>query len=136
MTEAIQHGFIDVPADADSAWWWEAVQEERLLLPRCEKCGRCFFPPQPTCPYCGSQSWAPIEATGRGTVYSWVVIHVALHPAFTTDVPYTILAVDLEEGSRILGRLVGQAEPRAGDRVNACFYEVEGRRLVGFRPES
>jgi len=133
MNETVQHGFIDIPVDDDSRWWWEAIDEQRLLLPRCDVCGRHFFPPQPTCTHCGSDRWHPAESTGRGTVYSWVVVHLPLHPAFKDDAPYTIVAAELEEGVRILGRLKnGGGDVAPGAALVARFYEVGGRTLLEF----
>jgi hypothetical protein len=68
-------------------------------------------------------------------VYSWVTVHRALDPVFGDDVPYTVLAVDLDEGPRIFGRLCGNASPEAGQRVLAVIYAVEGQPLVGFGPD-
>jgi uncharacterized protein len=127
-------GFVDVPVDADSVWWWDALAAHRLVVPACSNCGRTFFPPQPTCPHCGSQEWTQRECSGRATVYSWIDIHVALHPAFAHDVPYTIVAAELDEGVRLFGRLRDATEVGAGEALEACFYEVEGRTLLGFRP--
>lgn len=127
-------GYVDVPVDADSAWWWEALAAQRLLVPSCGTCARAFFPPQPTCPQCGSRDVSRIECSGRATVYSWIVIHVALNPAFRDDVPYTIVAAELDEGPRLFGRLQNATEVGAGNALEACFYEVEGRTLLGFRP--
>lgn len=118
--------------DADSAAWWSAVAERRLLLPRCRDCGLTWFPPTPGCPRCASTAVELVEASGRGRVYSWVVVNRALSPAFADDVPYTILAVDLEEGARMFGRLVGPGPVTAGAEVHDVFYEVDGQILVGF----
>ncbi len=117
--------------DADSAAWWAALAERRLLLPRCRDCGQTWFPPTPGCPRCASTSVGLVEASGRGRVYSWVVANRALSQAFA-DVPYTILAVDLEEGARMFGRLVGPGSVTAAAEVHAVYYEVEGQVLVGF----
>jgi uncharacterized OB-fold protein len=66
-------------------------------------------------------------------VYSWIVVHVPLHESFESEVPYTILAVDLDEGVRLLGRLKDDGtEVAAGARLSACFYEVRGRKLLAF----
>jgi uncharacterized OB-fold protein len=131
-----QAGFLAPPLDADSRPWWEALAEGRLILPRCLSCGRCWFPPAPGCPNCGAERFEWIEATGRGSIYSWVVIGRALHPAFDADVPYTIVAVDLDEDARIFGRLGPGVEPAAGARVRAEIYTVEGRPLLGFVAET
>jgi uncharacterized OB-fold protein len=125
-------GLVRPEADADSAAWWAAVAERRLLLPRCRDCGQRWFPPTPGCPRCGGASVELVEATGRGRVYSWVVVHRALSPAFVDDAPYTILAVDLEEGARMFGRLVGPGPVTAGADVHAVFIDVEDQVLVGF----
>ena len=129
-----QHGFLLPSIDADSQEWWKALLRHELILHRCQECGRASFPPSPGCPYCGSASFTWIEASGRGTVYSWVVVNLALHPAFTEDAPYTIVAVDLEEGPRIFGRLLPGVEPSAGMPLRARFYPVNDSVLVGFEP--
>ncbi len=136
VEEVLQHGFIAPQIDPDSAEWWQGVAEHRLLLPTCGSCGRAWFPPAPTCPYCGSADQSLRESAGLGRIYSWIVVHRALSPAFAEDVPYTIVIVDLDEGARMPGRLFGVARDRiAADLpVRARFYEVSGQTLVGFEP--
>lgn len=133
MTRA-QHGLIAPELDPDGAPWWAAVAEGRFVLPRCRACGAASFPPAPTCPHCGAGGLELHPASGRGTVYSWVVVHRALDPAFAADVPYTVLAVDLDEGPRMFGRVCDEHDgpPVAGEAVDAVLYEVGGQRLVGF----
>jgi uncharacterized protein len=131
----MQQGFVAPDIDADSRDWWAALAERRLLLPHCRDCGGTWFPPTPGCPRCASPAVELAPASGRGRVYSWVVVNRALSPAFAGDAPYTVLAVDLEEGGRIFGRLLGKASGPglgAGIEVRAELYEVEGRVLVGF----
>jgi uncharacterized OB-fold protein len=128
-----QRGFIAVEPDSDTAEWWAAVKEGRFTLPRCRACGKYFFPPLPTCPRCGSSDIELIAASGRGRIYSWVVIHRALDPVFAQDVPYTVVAVDLDEGPRMFGRFATDTSgPAAGAAVVATFYDVQGQRLIGF----
>jgi uncharacterized protein len=134
MSDRVQTGFIEVPPDADSRWWWDALDAGRVMLPRCGACERYFFPPQPTCPYCSSSTWQAVESRGLGQVYSWVVIHVALDPAFADDVPYTILAVELDEGVRMFGRLREETTVDAGMRTEPYFYHAGGRTMLGFQP--
>ena len=134
-TSADQRGISAPLQDADSAPWWAAVAEHRLLLPHCDSCGLTWFPPTPGCPRCASTGIHLVESAGRGRVYSWVVVNRALSDAFTADAPYTILTIDLEEGGRIFGRLLGDSADRqvtADAPVRARFYEVSGQTLVGF----
>jgi uncharacterized protein len=105
------------------------------MLPICGSCGRRWFPPTPGCPRCGSTQVRLEEADPRGAVYSWVVINRALNPAFSHDAPYTITAVDLTEGARMVGRFLSEATIQAGMPVRVDIYEVDGHRLVGFRPD-
>ena len=47
--------------------------EHRLLIQRCSQCQTLRHPPRPRCDKCGSYEWNALEASGRGTVYSFVV---------------------------------------------------------------
>jgi uncharacterized OB-fold protein len=132
-TRPLQHGFVAPEPDPDTAWWWKALAEDRLELPRCLACGDAFFPPQPACPRCGSLEWERILAAGTGTLYSWIVAHTPFDPRFAEDVPYTLVAVDLAEGARLVGRFSGEpADLQAGAALRAFVYRVEGQALVGF----
>jgi uncharacterized OB-fold protein len=135
MSES-QNGLIEPSIDVDSAPWWAAAAAGTLVVPHCTSCGRTWFPPTPACPRCGSVSIELKTASGSGTIYSWVVIYRPLNPEFAGDVPYTVVMVDLAEGGRIAGRLLGSADPShelAGASVHADFYTVRGQALVGFR---
>lgn len=135
MIEALQKGHVRPQPDRDSRWWWTALGEGRLELPRCRDCRETFFPPQPSCPHCGSTSWERIQGSGRGRIYSWVVAHTPFDPAFAEDVPYAVLAVELEEGVRLFGRYGGPLESiEAGAPVLAVIYRVQGEPLLGFEP--
>jgi uncharacterized OB-fold protein len=130
-----QRGLIVPEVDKDSAAWWAAVAEHRFTLPWCMACQRFFFPPMPTCPHCGSKSVTLCPASGRGRIYSWVVVNRALDHRFVDDAPYTIVAVALDEGARMFGRLV-DGEPEADAIVSAWLYETQGQALVGFRRDA
>lgn len=126
--------FIAPDKDPDSEPWWRALEEERLLVLRCEACARASFPLAPSCAHCGSTSVAPELASGEGVVYSWVEVHRALDPAFSDGVPYTVVAVDLAEGPRMFGRLfeATPAEAPIGTAVVFENYRVDGQVLPGF----
>jgi uncharacterized OB-fold protein len=88
----------------DTAFWWEAVQQGRLLIQRCSSCGALRHPPGPMCGACRSLDWDTIEASGRGVVFSFVVNHHPQLPAF--DYPLVVALVELEEGTRLVSDLV------------------------------
>ncbi|MEW9517416.1 bifunctional MaoC family dehydratase N-terminal/OB-fold nucleic acid binding domain-containing protein [Streptomyces tubercidicus] len=67
----------------DNAGFWEGVREHRLLIQRCTGCRTLRFPWLPGCNTCGSPEWDTVEASGAGTVFSYVVMHHPPFPAFT-----------------------------------------------------
>lgn len=123
-----------VPAtDPDSAPFWDALSQHRVLLQRCTACGRCRFPPMPSCPWCGALDTAVVEAAGTGEVYSWVTVHRAFGAPFADAVPYTIAAVTLDEGARVLARLDAPVV-HAGLAVEARFADHDGWTELRFAP--
>ncbi|MGW5608227.1 bifunctional MaoC family dehydratase N-terminal/OB-fold nucleic acid binding domain-containing protein [Streptomyces sp. NPDC003753] len=89
----------------DNAGFWEGVARHRLLIQRCGDCGTPRFPWLPGCNTCGSPEWDTFEASGAGTVYSYVVLHHPPFPAF--DPPYAVGLIELAEGVRIVSNVTG-----------------------------
>jgi uncharacterized OB-fold protein len=89
----------------DNAGFWEGVRDHRLLIQRCASCATLRFPWLPGCPSCGALEWDTVEASGEGTVYSYVVMHHPPFPAF--DPPYAVGLIELAEGVRIVSNVVG-----------------------------
>jgi uncharacterized OB-fold protein len=88
------------------------------------------------CPACHSLEWDALEASGRGTVYSFVVAHHPPTPPF--EYPNVIALVELAEGTRIVSNLTGvlPAEVAVGMPVRAEFVELEeGRNFLQFKPD-
>ncbi|MEJ8649464.1 OB-fold domain-containing protein [Streptomyces sp. MS1.AVA.3] len=67
----------------DNAGFWEGVCGHRLLIQCCTGCRTLRFPWLPGCNACGSAEWEAVEASGAGTVFSYVVMHHPPFPAFT-----------------------------------------------------
>ncbi|MGX1491301.1 putative OB-fold protein/acyl dehydratase [Streptomyces tendae] len=89
----------------DNAGFWEGVRRHTLLIQRCTGCGTPRHPWLPGCNACGGADWDTVEASGEGTVYSYVVMHHPPFPAF--DPPYAVALVELAEGVRMIGNVVG-----------------------------
>jgi uncharacterized OB-fold protein len=130
-------GYVEPAVDPDAAEFWRAVAERQLLVPTCDDCGTAFLPPLPCCPACRSARVSRPAASGRASLYSWIVVHRALDPAFAADVPYVVAAVRLEEGARLFSRLV-DVEPsqlRDGLPLELTWIEPQGKTIWAFRPE-
>ncbi len=118
--------------DDDNRFFWEGVREGRLLLQRCSSCSTLRHPPGPMCPRCQSLEWGTVEASGRGTIHSWVLSH---HPTEPDAEPRIVVLVDLAEGVRLVANLQGTpwAEVRNDLPVELFFADVDGVRLPQFR---
>ena len=88
----------------DTAFFWEAARDRRLVAQRCGDCGALRHPPRPMCPHCNSLEIEVVELTGRGVVYSFSFVHYPQSPAF--DYPVFAALVDLDEGVRLVTNLV------------------------------
>ncbi len=117
--------------------YWDAAKRHELVIQRCDDCGTYRYPIGIICPGCLSDKLKWVKISGRGKVYTWVVIHQVYHPAFAGDVPYAVVAVELEEGPRMSTRLVGCGPENItiGMPVKADFIDVTPEiTLPVFRP--
>jgi uncharacterized OB-fold protein len=98
--------------DADSAEFWAGTAAGELRVQACAVCGRLRFPPRPMCPWCRSLESAWRATSGRGTVWSFVVPHPPLLPAFEPLAPYNVVVVALAEDEtiRLVGNLVASPD--------------------------
>lgn len=87
--------------------FWQGTQAGELRLQRCDACGHVYFPPRPFCAKCGSREVSVFAASGRATLYSYVIHHRPA-PGFTP--PYAIAVVQLAEGPRMMTNLVDVAQ--------------------------
>ncbi|MGH3336847.1 MAG: bifunctional MaoC family dehydratase N-terminal/OB-fold nucleic acid binding domain-containing protein, partial [Nocardioides sp.] len=88
----------------DTAYFWEGTQAGELRIQTCNACGALRHPPGPACPECGAMDRGHLVASGRGTVFSYVVHR---HPPVPgRELPILLVLVDLEEGVRMVGELV------------------------------
>lgn len=130
---------IQIPVDDEGRPFFDAADEGRLVVQRCEACGRLRFPPRPVCPWCHSTGRRFDEVSGRGTIWSFAVPHPPLRPPFDSRAPYNVVVVALDDDPLI--RLVGNVvvdhrtdglvleDPsrlRIGAPVRVAFPRVEG----------
>jgi uncharacterized OB-fold protein len=115
--------------------FWAAAAEGRLSLPRCDACGRLVWYPADACGRCGSEDQTWVDLSGRGTLFTWVVVHQQFLPQY--DPPYItgLVAVDEDPAVRLATFLVDVDPADPGLRIDQPvevtfaplrFPEVEG----------
>jgi uncharacterized OB-fold protein len=98
VADAVRKILAPIPTP-ETARFWEAGSQGRLLVKRCTACGRAHHYPRPMCPFCGSDRTEWTESSGRGVIYSFSVMRRATPP-------YVIAYVTLEEGVTMMTGLV------------------------------
>lgn len=121
----------------DNAGFWDGVAAHQLLIQRCTGCGELRFPWLPGCNGCGAAEWDTVEASGAGTVFSYVVMHHPRFPGFAVDAaadpygdgsgPYAVGLIELAEGVRVISNVVGVPydKVRIGMPVRLEFLRVD-----------
>ena len=115
-------GFVGTPeTNPETKPFFDGAAQHKLTLPRCNACGRTHWYPRAVCPHCYSQDLRWIEASGKGTIYSFSVMKRAA-------IPYAIAYVALAEGTTMLTNIVETDLDaiRIGQPVRVTFLPTEG----------
>ncbi len=105
----------------DTQFFWEGTRIGELRIQRCNACGEMRHPPGPVCPSCHAMDRGYVVASGRGTVYSWIVHHAPQVPG--KELPLRLAVVDLPEGVKMIGELRDEVE--IGGDVEAVFERID-----------
>ena len=90
-----------VPDELDKPFY-DAANEDRLVIQYCTADERWQFPPEPACRKCGSADnleWR--EISGDGTVYSYAVIYDSPIAELQKDQPYNCAVITLNAAPEI-----------------------------------
>ncbi len=127
---------IPIPDNA-SQTFWENARKHRLVLQRCTDCGAQQFFPQSYCRKCLSENIEWFEACGKGSVYSFTIIHRPPSHTFEEDVPYIVAIIQLDEGLRMMSNIV-EVKPEdvhVNMPVEVTFDDISSTvSLPKFRP--
>jgi uncharacterized OB-fold protein len=118
----------------DTEWeptreFWAGAARAELRIPRCDSCGRLSWYPEERCRHCKGEQLTWETMSGRGTLFSWVVVTHAFLPQFADLVPFVPALVALEEDPAV----------RLATRVVDCDpdqLDFELPVTVSFRPIS
>ena len=116
--------------------FWAGCREGRFLLHRCRICERWYWPAS-RCLQHGDQDMAWLDASGRGTIHTYTVMHHAYTPAMREKTPFAVAVVKLDEGpffhTNILGCAAGDVH--VGMTVEGVIEPAgQGLTLPMFRP--
>ena len=90
--------------DDYSKIYFQAASEGKLMIKSCPTCNVYAAPVERYCGKCLSDLiWT--EASGKGKVFNWTIIHQAAHPAFLSEVPYVAGTIELIENVRIFAKI-------------------------------
>jgi uncharacterized OB-fold protein/acyl dehydratase len=109
----------------DTKFFWDGVNAHELRIQKRDD-GSLQHPPIPAIWHDAKKEVAPsdyVVASGKGTVFSFVVHHAPKVPGRT--LPFVIALVELEEGVRMLGELrnVDPAAVEIGMPVRAMYID-------------
>ena len=117
--------------------FYQFCKQHELCFQRCQDCGAWRHMPRESCAACGSFNWRWERSSGKGQVFSWTVIHRAMHPGFAPDVPYATVVIELAEGVRLVSQVLDLAPEQlyVGLPVEVVFDDVTPEvTLPKFRP--
>ena len=123
--------------DAFNSPYWDSLAQGALSFQRCSACGHAWLPARSECPACLADQWRWEKAVGGAKLISWVVYHVAFHPAFAKRLPYNVAVVELDEGPRLISNVVGVADAetlRIDQRLKLVVEDESGTAVPRFAP--
>lgn len=127
------------PVPVTQPWsekFWEGTKQGKLLIQVCNDCKTKIFYPRKFCPECWSANLGWIEASGKAKINTFSTAYSMVEPKFMDELPYTIAYVDLDEGIKMMTRIVDcKPEDITFDmEVEVVFHERGGFFLPYFRP--
>ena len=118
--------------------YWNGLKENKVVLQRCNACGKAWFPIGPACMHCFSFDFKWDAMSGKGVLHNYVVYHKAWMPWMESRVPYAVIQVELDEGPRLTTNILDWplAEVKIGMRMKAAYEQVNEKiTLLQFRPD-
>lgn len=106
------------------AGFWEALDRGVLAHQHCDRCGRWHFPPRWRCSCGGELRYRPVS--GRATLWSWVVAHPPVLPAFAARTPYVVAVAGLGESPSLhmVGSVVFDGQDPGRDSADPARLRI------------
>ena len=124
------------------------LNEKKLMGSHCPHCNADYLPPRAICPQCYGDQMEWIEFSGKAKLAAFTSIYIAptamIAEGYGRDNPYLAGVVELDEGPKISGQILGldarkADEVKIGTAVKAEFVERgerdEKQTFLAFRVE-
>jgi uncharacterized OB-fold protein len=127
---------VHIATDPYTEPFWQAAKAGTLTACQCAKCGQFRMPPTPFCPECQSTEVNWPQLSGKGTIYSFAIVHGFPGIPDITLVP-VVVELDDAPGARLVTNVI-DVDPAAveiGMPVEVTFSDIaDGWKLPIFRP--
>jgi uncharacterized protein len=123
--------------DEDNKPFWDYCKKHELRMQKCLKCEKLFYPPNAMCPHCMHMQSEWVKLSGKGKVFSFIIVRRASHPGFAKEGPYVVAIIETAEGQRLTSNVVGckPEDVRIDMPVEVFFEDVTNEiSLPKFKP--
>jgi len=123
------------------------LNELKIMGSKCKKCEALAIPPRPICISCfsGEMEWVQLQGTGKLVAFTSIVVGppYMVKEGFDRNNPYVVGVVELDEGVKTVGRIVGvdakkPEQIKIGTPLKAEFIQKgtgpDRRTLLAFKP--
>jgi uncharacterized protein len=105
--------------------FWDGAKQGKLMVYKCSNCGTSYWPAI-NCMTCDKPQMEWVEATGKGELYTYTIVHQVNYPGWKDEVPYNVSWIKLDEGPILISNIISckNEDLYVGMRVKATFDEV------------
>jgi len=134
----VEHSKKNIPRPTkETQNYWEGCRNHELRIQQCSNCDEYQFYPRLMCTNCSSRRLKWVQASGRGKVVSYTIVHRAPSQAYKEEAPYVLAIIQLEEGPTMMSNIV-QCDPENVmiDMIVEVVFEdwTEEISIPKFRP--
>jgi len=125
-------GVVSFTSDAKVAPLVDYLEKGKVMMTKCQQCGKAFFPPKADCPRCVSSNVEWLEISSIGTLLAFTVVNYG-PSGFENDTPYTLGIAEFEEGVKVLGRVSKAISPediKVGMRVKLAPLKLANEQII------
>lgn len=119
-----------------TAPYWEAAQNEQLVVQYCKSCETPWFYPRLVCPSCLGTDFTWRPASGKGTLYTWIRINRPVS-GWQNEPGYVVAMVALAEGPRMMANVLTEHpdQLQIDMPLTIVFEDRDGTMIPQFMPD-